>query len=706
MEIDFPDLGRLLWRRKLPLVLAAVIGAAGAFFISKAMPVVYTSEALVEVQSRPAIGNEANAVAPAITPGKVRTEADIISSRALSAEVVHGLGLVDNPALKAEPRPPTWIDRTNLWLRDAKRYIETLAGIVPKEDPVAKAVKLFQRRLQVSTNEKSNIVTVRFTAGTPMLAADIANDLVKTYMTSQVDANQQVNAQESQWLTQHLQKLQNDVDDAEHKVEAFRAANGLLNIQAGALSAIQLSQNEQALAVAEQDLARAQAAYATATQPHSGNFSGQEALSSQLIQRLREREAEAAQRYANMKNRFGESSSFLGAPRAEMNSLNQQIARESSKIVASLHRDLTVAQDRVASLQRMVDQSSARAQKSVAAAAGLAELKQAADARRHVYTAFLTRMEQTELASAQSPSARLVSAAVPPDKSDGLPNTIVAPFGAAIGLFVMLTWYFFRFLMVGKVTSGRDLVALTDVELAGSIPALPGRRGMSVPMRILDMAPNGMVETLRALRLTVQSMNPGATCTRVLVSSSEANEGKSTLAASLARLSAADGLRVLLIEADLRRPRLAGMLSAKPPHSLEALLDREVSLTQALHIDPKSGLHCLLSGGRSANPTMLLQSPAFRSLMLQVRIDYDMVIIDGPPIMRVVDPIVLSAYSDAVLFAVAWERTPRALVAEALRRFPANKRSQIATVLTRVPQTQIEWQGYYGGYANPLVASS
>lgn len=706
MDIDFPDLGRLLWRRKLPLVLAAAIGGAGAFLISKAMPVVYTSEALMEVQARPAVGNDANAAALTITPGKVRTEADIISSRALSADVVHELGLVNNPALKAEPRPPTWLDRTNLWLHNAKVYVETLAGSPPHEDPVAKAVKLFQKRLLVSTNDKSNIVTVRFTAGTPELAADVANDLVKTYMTSQLDANQQVNAQESQWLTKHLQKLQQDVEDAEAKVEAFRAANGLLSIQAGALSAVQLNQDEQALAVAQQDLARAQAAYTTATQPHSGDFTGHEALSSQLIQRLREREAEAAQRYANMRSRFGESSPFLNASRAEMNSLNQQIARESAKIVGSLHRDLKVAQDRVASLQHMVDQSSARAQKSVAAAAGLAELKQVADARRHVYTAFLTRMEQTELAAAQTPSARLVSAAVPPDKSDGLPDSIVAPFGAAIGLFAMLTWYFLRFLIAGKVTSGRDLATLTEVEMAGSIPALPGRRGMPVPMRILDMAPNGMVETLRALRLTVQSMNPGATCTRVLVSSSESGEGKSTLAASLARLSAADGLRVLLVEADLRRPRLSGMLSAKPPDSLEAYIDRGGSLAQALHIDPQSGLHCLLSSGRASNPPMLLQSPGFRHLMLQARIDYDMVVIDSPPVMRVVDPIVLSAFSDAILFAVAWERTPRAVVAEALRRFPANKQGQIATVLTRVPQTQIEWQGYYGGYANPAIASS
>ena len=214
-----------------------------------------------------------------------------------------------------------------------------------------------------------------------------------------------------------------------------------------------------------------------------------------------------------------------------------------------------------------------------------------------------------------------------------------------------------------------------------------------------------MVETLHALRFAIQAMNPEAACTRVLVTSSIQDEGKTTLAASLARLSAASGMRVLLVEGDLRRPTLSRMLRLQPKITMEKFLSTHgLLLADAVQVDAKSGLHCLTASGSAPNVIAALQSSRFSELMIEARASYEMVIIDSPPMMHVVDPLIMSKHSDVILFAVAFGRTSTALVAEALHRFPPDVRSRVATVLTRIPQSEAAWHGYYAGYRSKLAA--
>jgi succinoglycan biosynthesis transport protein ExoP len=706
--VGLADFWHVLRRRMLRLCLAAILGAALAVAISEALPVHYTSEALLEVEAHTPLMKEMNPGATATTPDQVRTEADILESRALTESIVRDLKLMDAADFKSASRPPTWTDRIYIGLQEARSYALNLLGLHTQVDPLSDAVDLFQRRLQVVANEKSHIVAVRVQTGSAQLSADVVNNLLTRYLSNQVAGNLSVSAQENQWLTEHLAALQHDVDEAALRAQAFRDANGLMDIQAGALPAVQLNEKEQNLSAARQELSKAQAAFdsaAKALQTGSG-FVGQEVLGSLLIQRLREREADVLQRMANLRQRTGDSTPYLAPLQAELASARAQIAVETGHIVNALRRDVDLARDRVNSLQTMVTDSQVRAQRNAAAADTLTRLTQEVDAKRHVYIAFLTRMEQTQLASTQFPTARVVSPAVPPFKADGMPPIIVAILGAVAAVFLAIAALLLRWALDRRVTSVANLEVLTGATPICAMPALPGAGGLPVAMRILDMNQSGVVETLYALRFAVLAMNPGASCTRVLVTSASPEEGKTTLAASLARLTAASGMRVLLVEADLRRPTLRRMLRMSPRNSIESFLTQGMRLADAVHVDPKSGLHCLTADGSAPNAVTTLQSPRLSALMEEAQASYDMVIIDSPPVMRVVDALILAHYSDVILFAVAYGRIHAATVLEALRRFPSHVRSRIATVLTRVPQTDISWEGYYAGYKRKLPASA
>jgi capsular exopolysaccharide synthesis family protein len=280
--------------------------------------------------------------------------------------------------------------------------------------------------------------------------------------------------------------------------------------------------------------------------------------------------------------------------------------------------------------------------------------------------------------------------------------------GAIAGLLLAAAYCLLKHVSGGRISSPEDLIGLTGAAAIGSMPLasgglrlLPG--GRSVPVRILDIGDSGVVETLRALRLSVQAAW-GAPCTCLLVSSALPGEGKTTLAVSLALTSAADGLRVLLIEADLRRPAIARVMRAKAAHSIQEFLAGDLTLPQAVHVEGRTGLHCLLSDGASSNAHVLLQSTGFTRLIANARVAYDLVIIDSPPVMHVADPLILATHTDCVLFAVDWQRASRQVVAEALRRFPQRIRENVATVLTRVPRSRLQHRGYYAGYKMPARA--
>jgi hypothetical protein len=162
---------------------------------------------------------------------------------------------------------------------------------------------------------------------------------------------------------------------------------------------------------------------------------------------------------------------------------------------------------------------------------------------------------------------------------------------------------------------------------------------------------------------------------------------------------ARDGFRVLLIDADLRRPRLATILKLRPGGYLESVLSGTVTLDNAVVYETKLGLSCLLANGSLENPVRALSSDHFEQLLTASRRAYDFVILDSPPVLHVADPVLLAKFCQHVIFIVEAGRVPGEQVAEATRRFPAEDRAKMFALLTRVRPSHLDNRDYYSGYA-------
>jgi capsular exopolysaccharide synthesis family protein len=700
----------LFWRRKLLLLLVAATAGAIGFLAARATPGRYVAEGLLLFDTPQAPIPELNQFVPANAPPnqRIRTEADVLRSRRLAEEVVQRTAVLppENPGLLAQ-LPRLAMDKVTGLIDLARAKLglppgspePAPAAAAPELSPAQLQIEAMQQNLDIRTTDNSNVVAVRFVSTAPAIAAGVVNQLMERYIASDVAAKRDATGQANVWLTERLNALREEVEAADQRIQAFRRASGLLETSAGTTSTVQLTEEQTRVALARQDLTRAMAALENSVRAGSRGATS-EAMASPVLQSMRAREAELVQRAAPLTRQLGANHPDRVAVESELRGLRSEIGAEVARLGGALRGDVDAARARLQNAQAALETSRNAARGGAEAGVTLAQLTRDAEARRQVYQTFMVRTEQTRLSTAQFPIARVISPAALPFRPIGPSNAVIGLFSGLVALLLTAALIVMRNSRRRTVTGPGELAMITGVQTVGSLPRLGSGRRNGMPNLVLDKGDSHIAETLRALRLNLRRVGRDGMAETVLITSPSVGDGKTTLAVALARLCAADGMKVLLLETDMRRPRIADTLGHSRWHSsIEAVLDGGIDLDDAVHIDERSGLHCLLSDSSAANPQQLLESPAFRTLLERARRDYQLVILDSPPIMRVADAVLLSPQCDVVLMAVAWERTPADMVAEAIRRLPEEVRSRAATVLTRVNPGKLDPLSYYAGYA-------
>jgi capsular exopolysaccharide synthesis family protein len=632
--------------------------------------------------------------------GAVITQVDVVHSRQLIERVVHSLSAEDVANLVPKPRLPAVVVQ---WMDAAKAEFTTLRRMVLEEAPPPPTtlneveedrVEYIQTHLKVAATEHSSVIALKFQAGSATTAANVINQIMAAYLANDLTAKNTQLAAVDQSLSEHAAQMQKDANVAETAVEKFIAGHNLPEVQGSSTTALALSHVQEQLAVAREKLARNQAAMDTM----SRGGSAAEILDSRTIQQLKDRESQLIQQIAALTSIDPRRQPFESA----LNTIRGQIATESRNVVASLSRDTEIARANVKSLEASEANLESQTLGSSVAAQTLAALRTTAAAKRQLYTDFMSRAEQTRLVAAEVTSARVQYPAMPPLLPDHTSSVLSFLLGFFGGALEACAWVVMCGVMNKKVNTTNDMAAMTGLPVFGCLPEVKSAARLT---KLTSADDNPLfAETLRAMWLTMRSAAPDTNeATTVVVTSSDVAEGKTTVAAALACRVAADGYRVLLIDADLRRPRLANCLNlkAKPKASLEALMSGSVTPDKAVVVDPSSGLHCLFADGTSANPIKVLSSEQFKSLLHATKGTYDLVILDSPPVLRVADAVMLGKLAQHILFVVAAGRLKGELVNEAIRRFAERDRAKIITMLTRVKRDEMSQQDFYGGYGPP-----
>jgi capsular exopolysaccharide synthesis family protein len=274
------------------------------------------------------------------------------------------------------------------------------------------------------------------------------------------------------------------------------------------------------------------------------------------------------------------------------------------------------------------------------------------------------------------------------------PNTpLMAVTGLGIGLAVGYGFVLLREVLDTRIRSEKDLQRVGETPLLGSISRRPQSRGKGErpPVTLTEPA----AEPYRRLATNIEFLDPDTKIGSIVVTSSMPGEGKTTTAINLALAAGELTPRVLLVDADLRRPSVAKYCGIEGAVGLTSVLSGQVSVEDA--VEPWSHIHVLTAGTVPPNPSQIVNSNAMADLLVKLSRSFDLVVVDSPPLLPVTDALALSRITDGALIVVRYKATRRQQLLGSLRALEAVKARAIGVVLNRVTEKNKDAEYVYDG---------
>ena len=430
-------------------------------------------------------------------------------------------------------------------------------------------------------------------------------------------------------------------------------------------------------------------------------------LGSQMIQRLRIDLLQLERKDADLALELGEKHPKLVNVRVEIAAARKKLREEFERIVEATRNELVVAQAQERSLKRDLDVMTNRAGEVNESAVKLRALEREAMANRSLYETFLTRAKETSIQQGtQQPDARIISyAQVPgapsyPPKNKYMTTAVVLSLGLALGLI-----YAIGMLDKGFRTA-QQLTRLTGLPVLALLPQvnLKGEKAKYVEDLITNNSYSRFAEAVSMLYSNLKWPRDGGPSKSILISSAMPKEGKTSTSISLVRRAASLGDKALLIDCDFRRPEATQELGLKHFPGLMEVVTKKAKLEEALQFDKASGAAVLSCGRIETNPIALIGSEGFRSLLEELKQQFDFIVLDSSPILAVVEPQILARAVDQTVVIVKWGKTPRKLAATAIAQLQEYGARISGTALTQVDVTKQSYYGYgeYGYYTTQM----
>jgi succinoglycan biosynthesis transport protein ExoP len=727
-ELNLRELWRALMRRKLVLLATVVAITGGTLaYVSQQTPM-YTAEVLLHVRAREAQviqidGVVEEMIADAAT---IESEIQLLTSRAFSRRIVEALGLIEDVEFNAALVQD---DEESLFeLLNPLRYVpeEWLAALRPEREPnpldaalpmdpealeLDRVISEVSSRLEVEQVGRSYVMALSFVSKDPVKAALIANTFAEEYLVSQVEAKYQASQRATEWLSRRIEELRGEVLEAEAKIVEYRTQNHLVDTDDSNPITLQFFQLNSQVALAQAQRAESEARLSQARGLLNSAGGAQAAslvLSSTLMDNLRGQETELQRRLSELSTIYGENHPQMVNTRAELSSVRGKMQDEVRRIIQDLENEVAVARAREGELQNGMAALQADAMEADLAEVELRDLTRSADTNRELFTIFLTRfreiVEQQEL---QEADAKILSPADPPIRPSHPKVALmtVIAFAASLVLGVLLVFVIERWDSDYGFRSADEIQSALGVRALALVPDLSRRetQGVSAEDYILQKPNSAYAEALQRIRTSLFLTDGAHPPKTVLITSSVPLEGKSTIASSLARQSARSGLKVILIDADLRRPRLHEVIGLPNQNGLSEVLTGRANPEAAIRRDEKSGLDFLPAGVGVVSPPDLFRSATMKILLEEMAAYYDLVIIDSPPVAAVSDSFTLSGIVDKAIYVIRWEQTPRNVAMAGIRQMVDAGGEIAGVVLSRVDVKKharygYADSGYYQGY--------
>jgi polysaccharide biosynthesis transport protein len=710
-EVHLLDRLAVLYRYRQLCITVFILVTAAMIIQGYSNVKIYQAQARVLIEDErstaiPGLQNEQNTYFEDPEP-YYQTQYKILKGRDLTRRVVRKLHLEKVPEFNGtKPAPPTPLSL----LSDLKTRLMGYVGKGPAAAPEpakvdetadeSAMVGAFLGRVEVVPVRGSHLVDITFISEEPKFAADAVNALIDEYVTENLEIKLRSTQGMLDWLDNELASQQKRVEESERALAEYREKENALslddkqNIVLSRLNQLNdTATRARSSRVQKESLYNQVKAIASGTNPDAipiiATNGGVQTAKSKLVD-LQRQKVQLLERYADKHPKVLDIN-------AQLQDAQRQLDVAISGAVQSVRNEYETAVIEERTFAKNLEGAKSEATDLNRKGIGYGVMEREAKSNREVYQSLLTREKELRVsANSRTNNVRVV------DRAE-IPRGPITPSGrrtwlmsAVIGLALAVAVALGLDYMNDTIKTPEDITRRLKLPFLGLVPAI---RGDKHPLLASAQVPHDFSESFRSLRTSLLSKYPDEGTKIIIVTSAQPLEGKTTTAANIAMALAYGGTRVLLIDADMRRPGLHRPLRLTNERGLSQVLTGQARVRDVIQRTVDPNLLAITAGRTPPNPSELLSSERMKTLLANLAHGpFNWIIIDTPPVLAVTDAVILAPMVNGVTFVIGAEMTRRRLAERAIDTVMQARPRYAAVVLNKVnfEKNKYYYSRYYG----------
>jgi capsular exopolysaccharide synthesis family protein len=676
-ERTLGDYWRILRKRKWTIIVSLVVVVTAAALISLRMTPIYDAVARVSISSQAPTSilnfkDNQQYSEPIDQESLIGTQVNILQSNTLALLVIRNLGLNNRPEFAGKEQPTT---------TGGVPMSGSSAQTLGREDQL---INTFHSSLNVLPVPNTAIIEIKYSSPDPRLAAEIANATANTFIEQNVKARFDSTMQAADWLSKQLADLQIKVETSQARLIEYQKGHGIVGTDDKQnLTFEKLNELGKQLTQAQADRIQKESLYQIAKGTNPDALAS--VLQDPALAALHQQQTQLQTQYALLRTQFGSEYPKVLEVQNQLNQINKAFQEELQSGILRVQNEYYTAVKREQMLKAALDEQTAVANQLDENAIEYRILKQEADSNRQLYDGLLEKLKEASLAAGlNSSNISIVDKARIPlfPARPNVPRNML--FAVLLGLVGGVAIAFALEAVDTTVRTPDQAQSLSGLPVMAVIPFkadIGGAKAQGASSRLLLTAKQSstragalvsylepqseIAEAYRTLRTSILLSSAGKPPQVVVFTSALPQDGKTMTSVNTAFVMAKQGKRVLLIDADLRRPSIHKAFDLRPEIGLSNVLSGLAKWKDAVQPTMESTLFLLPSGPLPPHPSELLGCGLMQDLILEWRKEYDHILLDSPPVLSVTDAVLLAVQADMVTLVVRSGQTTMGAVRNA-----------------------------------------
>ena len=662
----------------------------------------------------------------------LETSYKTLQSRTLARGVIQKLQLDQRDEFKEES------STFSLPWSSSPKVPSSVAGDQTVLDPkLQRVMQRFLDQLTVTPVRRSRLVEISFDSNDPVLAARVTNTLASTYIEDNLKFKWEATLKASDLISEQLVGLKAKLEKSEEELQRYAKENAILQVdEKQNIASQKLKQLQEEYVKGEAELFQKQSVY---DQVKGGDLSSVPGMmDNKIYQDLSSRLSDLRREYSELSTTFTPEYPKLKRLKSQIDETEASLQKERNMLARKITDDYRAAEARVKLLRVAVTGQGKEFNDIAEKSIQYNILKREVDTNRQIYEGLLQRLKEAGVsAGMKANNIRVVDQAEVPPKPAKPRVVLNLALGLILGMGLGVGMAFFQEYLDNTLKSPDDVQRFVRLPALGMIPAAhSGKNGKGygygygygyrhgskkaaatalIPKEVAAqlspelVGPNGdwaLLEAYRSLRTSILLSASDRQLRTMVVTSAHPREGKTTTTVNLAITLAQLGSRVLLIDADMRKPRVAELLKvpASPGGAgLSTCLTGQFTLDQSVVATAVPNVFLVPCGPIPPNPPELLSSKAMRQLLSDAREKFDFVMLDSPPLLMVSDGRILASQADGVILVAHGAQTPRVAVNQAKMQLLQANAHVVGVALNNMDFSRggygkYYYRGYYSSY--------